>query len=175
MAGSVNKVILIGRLGRDPELRYTPNGAAVCTFSIATDESYTDREGQKVERTEWHNIVMYQKLGELAHQYLKKGGQVYIEGSIRTREYTDKENIKRKSFEIIGNEMTLLGSKPRDDDSGHAEGDYGKVYGSRPSSGPTGPRSEPSSGSGAPRGGRQPNTGPQSNTNAPEIEDDLPF
>ena len=175
MAGSVNTVILIGRLGRDPELRYTPSGAAVCSFSIATDESYTDREGQKVERTEWHNVVMYQKLGELAHQYLKKGGQVYIEGSIRSREYTDKENVKRKVFEIIGNEMTLLGSKPRDDDSSHQEGDYGRVYGSRPSSGPTGPRGDSSSGSGAPRGGRPASQPPQSSSNPPELEDDLPF
>ncbi len=174
MAGSVNKVILLGRLGRDPELRYTPNGAAVCTFSIATDESYTDRDGQKVERTEWHNIVMYQKLGELAHQYLKKGGQVYIEGSIRSREYTDKENIKRRVFEILGNEMTLLGGRPRDDDSSHSEGDYNKVYGSRTSSGPTGPRGDASSGS-ATRGGKPPQQAHQSDAPPPEIEDDLPF
>ncbi len=175
MAGSVNKVILIGRLGRDPELRYTPNGAAVCSFSIATDDSYTDRDGQKQERTEWHNIVIFQKLGEIAHQYLKKGSQVYLEGSIRSREYVDKENVKRRMTEIVVNEMQMLGSKPRDDEEHPDAGGYGKVYGSRPTQGPSGPKSPPSQ-SGSARGAR-PTPPPASPGGAPtgELEDDLPF
>ena len=122
---SLNKVILIGRLGRDPECRYLPNGDAVCNFSIATDESWKDKKvgqydmcdiwqdqsGQKKERTEWHAITMYRKLAEIAAQYLKKGSQVYIEGRIQSRKYTGKDGIERTAFEIIGSEMKMLDSK----------------------------------------------------------------
>ncbi|OAM37800.1 single-stranded DNA-binding protein [Eikenella sp. NML120348] len=108
---SLNKVILIGRLGRDPETRYMPNGDAVCNFSIATSESWKDQSGQKKERTEWHNITMYRKLAEIAAQYLKKGSQVYIEGRIQSRKYTGKDGIERTAFEIIASEMKMLGGK----------------------------------------------------------------
>ena len=108
---SLNKVILIGRLGRDPECRYLPNGDAVCNFSIATSESWKDQSGQKKERTEWHNITLYRKLAEIAAQYLKKGSQVYIEGRIQSRKYTDKNGIERTAYEIIGSEMKMLGGK----------------------------------------------------------------
>lgn len=106
---SLNKVILIGRLGRDPETRYMPNGDAVCNFSIATSESWKDQSGQKKERTEWHAITMYRKLAEIAAQYLKKGSQVYLEGKIQSRKYTDKQGVERTAYEIIGNEMKMLG------------------------------------------------------------------
>ena len=109
---SLNKVILIGNLGRDPEVRYMPNGEAVCNFSIATSETWNDRQsGQRQERTEWHNITMYRRLAEIAGQYLKKGSQVYIEGRIQSRKYTGKDGIERTAYEIIGNEMKMLGGK----------------------------------------------------------------
>ena len=107
---SLNKVILIGNLGRDPEVRYMPNGEAVCNFSIATSETWNDRQtGQRQERTEWHNITLYRRLAEVAGQYLKKGSQVYIEGRIQSRKYTDKNGIERTAYEIIGSEMKMLG------------------------------------------------------------------
>ena len=109
---SVNKVTLIGRLGRDPEVRYMPNGEAVANFSIATEEQWKDRDGNRQTRTEWHNITLYRKLGEIAGQYLRKGGLVYIEGRIQSRKYTGKDGIERTAYEIIGHEMKMLGSKP---------------------------------------------------------------
>jgi single-strand DNA-binding protein len=111
MAGSINKVILVGRLGRDPEVKYTPSGAPVATFSLATDESFKDRTGEKQERTEWHRIVAWNKLAEICGEYLTKGKLVYIEGSIRSHEYQDKSGNKRTAYEIIANNMQMLGSK----------------------------------------------------------------
>lgn len=106
----LNQVQLIGRLGKDPEVRYMPNGEAVCNFSIATSESWNDRQtGQKTERTEWHNITLYRRLAEVAGQYLRKGSQVYIEGKIQSRKYVDKNGIERTAYEIIGSEMKMLG------------------------------------------------------------------
>jgi single-strand DNA-binding protein len=108
---SVNKVILVGRLGRDPETRYTSGGQAVCNFSLATDESYKDRSGERQKRTEWHKIVLWGKLAELGQQYLKKGSQVYIEGRIQSRQWDDKEGQKRTSFEIVATGMKFLGGR----------------------------------------------------------------
>lgn len=112
MAGSVNKVILIGRLGRDPELKYTPSGAPVAKFSLATDEAFKDKTGEKQQRTEWHNIVAWNKLAEICGEYLTKGKQVYIEGSIRSRQWDDKQTgAKRTAYEIVAQKMTMLGSR----------------------------------------------------------------
>ena len=105
----LNKVILIGRLGRDPEVRYMPNGEAVCNFSVATSESWKDQSGQRQEKTEWHNITMYRKLAEIAGQYLRKGSQVYLEGRIQSRKYQGKDGIERTAYDIIVNEMKMLG------------------------------------------------------------------
>ena len=105
----LNKVILIGRLGRDPEVRYMPNGEAVCNFSVATSESWKDSNGQKQERSEWHNVTMYRKLAEIAGQYLTKGSQVYLEGKIQSRKYQGKDGIERTAYDIIANEMKMLG------------------------------------------------------------------
>ena len=105
----LNQVQLIGRLGRDPEVRYMPNGEAVCNFSIATSENWKDANGQKQERTEWHNITLYRRLAEVAGQYLRKGSQVYIEGKIQSRKYMGKDGIERTAYEIIGSEMKMLG------------------------------------------------------------------
>jgi single-strand DNA-binding protein len=106
----VNKVILIGRLGRDPEIRYTPSGAAVANFSIATSEEWTDREsGQKQERTEWHRIVAWRRLGEICGEYLHKGSQIYIEGRLQTRAWEDREGNKRYTTEVVAQNMQMLG------------------------------------------------------------------
>ncbi len=108
---SVNKVILVGRLGRDPETRYTSGGQAVCNFTMATDEPYKDRNGVRQKHTEWHRIVLWGKLAEIAQQYLKKGTQIYLEGRIQTRQWEDKTQQKRTTFEIVGNVMKMLGSR----------------------------------------------------------------
>jgi single-strand DNA-binding protein len=112
--------MLIGRLGKDPEIRYTPDGAPVANFSLATGEFWTDKSGTRQERTEWHNIVAWNKLAELAKRYLAKGRQVYIEGRIRTREWDDKDGNKRRTTEIMANQMVLLGSRPEGMDAGAA-------------------------------------------------------
>lgn len=106
---SLNKAILIGRLGRDPEVRYMPNGEAVCNFSIATDETWKDQSGQRQTKTEWHAITLYRRIAEVAGQYLKKGSLVYIEGRIQSRKYTGKDGIERTAYDIIGSEMKMLG------------------------------------------------------------------
>jgi single-strand DNA-binding protein len=111
MAKSVNKVILIGRLGRDPELKYTASGTPFCRFSMATDDVWNDKaSGERQERTEWHNIVAWDRLAEICNQYLTKGRLVYIEGSLQTREWDDQEGNKRKTTEIRARDMVLLGS-----------------------------------------------------------------
>jgi single-strand DNA-binding protein len=107
MAG-INKVILIGKLGRDPELRYTASGKAVAKFSIATSEQWTDKEGGKEERTEWHRIIAWGRLGEICGEYLRKGRQVYIEGRLQTRQWDDKEGNKRYTTEIVAQTMQML-------------------------------------------------------------------
>ena len=107
----VNKAILIGRLGKDPEVRYTPDGTMVTTFRLATDEQWKDKNGEKVQRTEWHQIVTYRKLAEICGNYLVKGKLVFIEGRIQTRSWEDKEGVKRYTTEIIANDMKMLDSK----------------------------------------------------------------
>ena len=119
----LNKVILIGRLGRDPETRHMPNGEAVCNFSVATSEAWNDRNGQRQERTEWHNITMYRRLAEIAGQYLKKGSQVYLEGKIQTRKYTDKNGAERTAYDIIANEMKMLGGGNSEQQAQQAQGE----------------------------------------------------
>jgi single-strand DNA-binding protein len=111
MAGGVNKVILIGNLGADPEVRFTPGGQAVANFRIATSESWNDKQGQKQERTEWHRIVVWGKLGELCGEYLAKGRQCYVEGRLQTREWTDKEGKKNYTTEVVANNVTFLGGR----------------------------------------------------------------
>ena len=106
---TVNKVTLIGRLGRDPEVRYMSNGDAVCNFSIATSESWKDAQGNRQERTEWHAVTLYRRLAEIAGQYLKKGSLVYLEGKIQSRKYTGKDGIERTAYDIICHEMKMLG------------------------------------------------------------------
>ncbi|HWX65491.1 MAG TPA: single-stranded DNA-binding protein [Rhodanobacter sp.] len=110
MARGINKVILVGNLGNDPEVRYTTSGTAIASLSIATSESWTDKQsGEKQERTEWHRVKMFGKLAEIAGEYLKKGRQVYIEGSLRTDKYTDKSGVEKYSTDIIASDMQMLG------------------------------------------------------------------
>jgi single-strand DNA-binding protein len=111
MSGTVNKVILIGRLGRDPEVKYTPSGAPVAKFTLATDESFKDRAGEQQKKTEWHNIVAWNKLAEICGEYLTKGKLVYIEGSIRSNQWEDQSGNKKTSYEIVARNMQMLGSK----------------------------------------------------------------
>lgn len=135
MGKSINKVILVGRLGRDPEMKYTASGTPFCRFSMATDDSWTDKgSGEKQDRVEWHNIVVWDRLAEICNQYLTKGRMVYIEGSLQTREWDDKEGVKRKTTEIRARDMVMLGG---------SGGEGGGGGGSRPDSG----------GSSAPSGG----------------------
>ena len=111
MARGINKVILVGNLGSDPELRSTGSGTTICSFSLATSESWTDKQsGEKQERTEWHRIKIFGRLGEIAAEYLKKGRQVYIEGSIRTDKFTGKDGVEKYFTDIIASEMQMLGS-----------------------------------------------------------------
>ncbi len=161
MARGVNKVILVGNLGADPDVKYTAGGTAICTLSVATSESWKDKQtGEQQERTEWHRVKMFGRLAEIAGEYLKKGRQVYIEGSIRTDKYTDKEGIQRYSTDIIANEMQMLGGNEGGGGSG--------------SGGDRGQRQERS----APRGGQNPPS--QQNAPAPSRndsfeDDEIPF
>lgn len=153
MAG-VNKVILLGNLGKDPEVRTLENGVKVCSFPLATSESYKDRNtGQTITRTEWHNIVMWRGLADVAERFLEKGKQIYVEGKIQTRSYQDKEGNQRYMTEVVANEMTMLGGKPSD------SGDSGR---SEERSAPVGQNSGNASSQ-------------QGSSNLEEEEDDLPF
>jgi single-strand DNA-binding protein len=115
---SINKVILIGRLGKDPEVKYTPSGAPVAKFTLATDEVFKDRSGEQQRRTEWHTVVAWNRLAEICGQYLTKGKQVYVEGSIRSRQWEDQSGNKRTAYEIVARDMKMLGSKGDSPSSG---------------------------------------------------------
>ena len=121
---SVNKVILVGNLGKDPELRYTASGTAVANFSLATTERYKDRDGNSQEKTEWHNIVVWRQLAEICGKYLTKGKQVYLEGKIQTRSYDDRDGNKRYITEIVVDQMQMLGRAGDDNSGGGSGGGY---------------------------------------------------
>ena len=170
MARGINKVILVGNLGQDPELRYTGSGTAVCNFSLATTESYKDRDGNQVENTEWHRIVAWARLAEICGEYLKKGRQVYIEGQLQTRQWEDKDGNTRYTTEIKAREMQMLGSR---DDSGGGNYDSGSndSYDQSPR-----PQRQQASGGGGQRQSA-PASGGNSGGNDYEFtpDDDLPF
>jgi single-strand DNA-binding protein len=160
---SVNKVTLIGNLGRDPETRYMPNGEAVTNVTLATTESWKDRtSGERQEKTEWHRVTFYRRLAEIAGEYLKKGSQVYVEGRLETRKWTDKEGKERYTTEIIASEMKMLGSRSGAGAPNYDSSDEG---GSPGSSRPAG---RPASGSGPKPAGK--GTG-----GIAEMDDDIPF
>ena len=164
---SVNKVILLGRLGRDPEVRYMPNGEAVCNFSIATSETWNDRNGQRQERTEWHNITMYRRLAEIAGQYLEKGREVYIEGRIQSRKYTGKDGIERTAYDIIANEMKMVGPREGGGAAPYDDGGYQQAAPQQNHYQPEAPAAAPA----APR--RQAPAAPAAAVD--DIDDDIPF
>ena len=155
---SVNKVILMGNLGRDPEVRFMPNGDAVCNFSIATTDSWKDKAGERQEKTEWHNIVMYRRLAEIAGEYLKKGRPVYLEGRLQTRKWQTKEGQDRYTTEIIADSMQMLGGR-----------DGAPTQDSQPSSQPEAKdefdQNPPSNNQ----------SGSSNNSSFDEFEDDIPF
>jgi single-strand DNA-binding protein len=121
---AVNKVILVGNLGKDPDLRYTPSGAAVANFSIATTESYKDRDGNRQSKTEWHNIVAWRQLAEICGKYLHKGKQVYIEGKLQTRKWQDRDGNDRYTTEIVADQMQMLGKASDDSSSTYQANEY---------------------------------------------------
>jgi len=145
---SINKVILIGRLGKDPEIKYTAGGAPVAKFSLATDEVFKDRAGEQQKRTEWHNIVAWNRLAEICGEYLTKGKQIYIEGSIRSRQWEDQSGNKRTSYEIVAREMKMLGSRA---DTERAAAAYAEQPAPEPAPPPDPPPSAPSAPSPEPR------------------------
>ncbi len=133
MARGVNKVILVGNLGRDPELRYTTGGTAVANFTVATTESWTDKGGQKTEKTEWHRVVAWAKLAEISSEYLTKGKQVFIEGRLQTREWEDRNGVKKFTTEIVARDMVMLGGTPgRDEARGSSGGRDDNAYADGP-------------------------------------------
>ena len=158
---SVNKVILLGNLGRDPETRYTTGGDAVCNLNIATSEQWKDKSGEKQERTEWHRVVLFGRQAEVAGEYLKKGRSVYIEGRLQTRKYTDKDGVEKYSTEIVADRMQLIGSARDAGSGGDAEFPGGGAGGAR----------RESSGGG---GGVKPATG-GGKKNVDDFDDDIPF
>ena len=169
----LNKVILIGNLGRDPEVRYLPSGDAVANFSIATSENWKDRNGQRQERTVWHNISMFGRLAEIAGQYLKKGSKVYIEGRIQSRKYTGKDGIERTAYDIVANEMKMLDGR----NSGSSPYEGGDQYAAAPSS----PRQQSTQSYNEPAYAAEPPAPPRRQAAAPvpapidDIDDDIPF
>jgi len=159
---SVNKVILIGNLGRDPETRYTTGGDAVTNLRIATTETWKDKAGEKQEKTEWHTVVLFGRQAEIAGEYLKKGRPVYVEGRLQTRKYTDKEGVEKYSTEIVGDRMQLLGGREGGGGGGGGDVEFGSGGGaSRPS------------GSGA--GAAKSSGGAPKKTNPDDLDDDIPF
>lgn len=185
----INKVILVGNVGADPEVRYSQSGAALTTISVATSESWKDKDGNMQERTEWHRVKFFGRLAEIAGEYLKKGGQVYIEGRLRTEKYTDKAGIEKYSTDIIADEMQMLGGKP-----GGMGGEGGGERAERPARsgggggyGGGGGRGAGGGGSGygGARGGggsggggysnRSGGSAPPAQSNDPFPDDDIPF
>ena len=161
---SVNKVILIGNLGRDPEVRYAPSGSAICNVTLATSRQWKDKNsGDRQEETEWHRVVFYDRLAEIAGEYLKKGRPVYVEGRLKTRKWTDKDGVEKYTTEIIANEMTMLGSREGmggADEGGGGGGGGGGYSRERPAARPSAPASKPAAKQG---------------TGFDDMDDDIPF
>ena len=175
---SVNKVTLIGNLGRDPEVRYAPSGSAICNIAIATSRSWKDKtSGERQEETEWHRVVFYDRLAEIAGEYLKKGKSVYIEGRLKTRKWTDKDGAEKYTTEIIAQEMTMLGGR-EDGAMGGGGGGGGGSRASAPADGGYGDDSAPAPRRAAPP--RAPAPAPRapaakSSTGFDDMDDDIPF
>jgi len=164
---SINKVILIGNLGRDPEVRYTANGAAICNVTIATSRNWKDKNsGEKMEETEWHRVVFYDRLAEIAGEYLRKGRSVYVEGRLKTRKWQDKDGVEKYTTEIIADNMQLLGGREGGGGGGGADEGGGGGYAPRE-------RSAPPVRQAAPRPAPAPAA--KSSTGFDDMDDDIPF
>jgi single-strand DNA-binding protein len=187
MARGVNKVILIGNLGADPETRYTGSGTAITSLRLATSESWTDKSsGEKQERTEWHRVKLFGRLAEIAGEYLKKGRQVYIEGSLRTDKYTDKDGVERFSTDIVANEMQMIGGNAGEGGGGGGFGGGGGGGGGGGARSGGAPRGQARSGGGGSSGGGDEYGARGGNDRAPQRsspppsndnfdDDDIPF
>ena len=164
---SVNKVILVGNLGRDPETRFSPDGAAICNVSLATTSQWKDKNsGERKEETEWHRVVFYNRLAEIAGEYLKKGKQVYIAGRLKTRKYTDKDGVDKYTTEVMATDMTMLGSREGtgggdEGGGGGGGGGYGRGAEGRPAARASAPAQKPAQKPGA--------------TGFDDMDDDIPF
>ena len=169
---SVNKVILIGNVGRDPETRYSPNGGAICNLSIATTRNWKDKaSGEKREETEWHRVVFYDRLAEIVGEYVKKGRALYVEGRLKTRKWQDKDGVEKYTTEIIAEEMQLLGSREGGGGGGGFEGGGGYSREPAQGGGGGGYSREPAQG-----GGRAPaQARPAPKTDFDNMDDDIPF
>jgi single-strand DNA-binding protein len=167
---SVNKVIIIGNLGKDPEVRYMPSGSAICTVTVATSRQWKDKtSGDKQEETEWHRITFFDRMAEIAGEYLKKGRPVYVEGRLKTRKYTDKDGVEKYSTEIVATEMQLLGGRESGGTGGGGD-DGGSSY-QAPA-----PRSAPQARSPAPSGqAATSKPAAKSSTGFDDMDDDIPF
>ncbi len=164
---SVNKVILIGNLGRDPEVRYAPSGSAICNVTIATSRQWKNKDsGERQEETEWHRVVFYDRLAEIAGEYLKKGKSVYVEGRLKTRKWTDKDGVEKYTTEIIAQEMTMLGGR-----EGGGGGGGGGMSDEGGGGAPAARSAPPASRAPAPAG----KAPAKSNTGFDDMDDDIPF
>ncbi len=165
---SVNKVILVGNLGRDPEIRYLPSGDPVANIAIATSSKYKGKDGNMVEETEWHRVTFFGKLAEIVGQYMKKGRSIYIEGRLKTRKYTDKDGVEKYATDIIANEMQMLGGREGMGEPGGHDGDN-EGYSSRPSAPPPRQQQAPAPRQPAPAAAKQASSG------FDDMDDDIPF
>ena len=164
---SVNKVIIIGNLGKDPEVRYLPSGAAICNITVATSRQWKDKtSGERQEETEWHRITFFDRMAEIAGEYLKKGRPVYVEGRLKTRKYTDKDGVEKYATDIVATEMQLLGGR----EGGGAGDDMGDSMGGGGGRAPA-PRSAPQRQAAAPA----PKPAAKSSTGFDDMDDDIPF
>ncbi|HYR26114.1 MAG TPA: single-stranded DNA-binding protein [Aquabacterium sp.] len=170
---SINKVILIGNLGRDPEVRYTPSGSAVCNVSVATTRNWKDKNsGDRVEETEWHRVVFYDRLAEIAGEYLKKGRPVYVEGRLKTRKWQDKDGRDNYTTEIVAEQMQLLGGREGGSGGGYGGQGGGDDFNQEAPAAPSRPAARPAA---APRPAPAPAPAPKSSTGFDDMDDDIPF
>jgi len=159
---SVNKVIIVGNLGKDPEVRYMPSGSAICSVTVATSRQWKDKtSGERQEETEWHRITFFDRMAEIAGEYLKKGRPVYVEGRLKTRKYTDKDGVEKYSTEIVATDMQLLGGREGGGGSGMGDADMGAA---------PAPRSAPPA-----RSAPAPRPAPKASTGFDDMDDDIPF
>ena len=172
MANGINKVILVGNLGNDPDTRYTQGGTTVCNISVATTESWKSKDGQREERTEWHRVVAFGKLGEIMDEYLRKGSKVYIEGKLRTEKYTDKEGVERYTTKVYADEMRMLDGRRDDEGRGQPQREERQSYGGGGGGGRSQSSAPPRS---APSGGTR-RAPPQQQSSGNDFDDDdIPF